>query len=279
VRTRALEVDGTGPAFVLLHGYSDSADTWRPLLGAFARRGRRAVALDLPGFGQASRRAPGPMLPDVDRFVDAAIREYGRGSSATERPILVGNSLGGVAALRAAQERTLPLSGVIPISPAGLGHQPWVELAEREPVIHRILPAGVPVPMALVRWAVYVAFLQLAVVDRERVDRSVVAAYAAQYRHTDDLVRFVRDARSLLGELRAAYQLEKIDRPVLLVWGARDRLVPPSGARQVLDAVPDSRLVLLDGCGHCPQLEEPERIADLAVEFAERIVGREATSV
>ncbi|HUE28529.1 MAG TPA: hypothetical protein VMP89_17270, partial [Solirubrobacteraceae bacterium] len=42
VRTRVLEVDGDGPPLVLLHGFSDSADTWRAMLERLARSGRRA---------------------------------------------------------------------------------------------------------------------------------------------------------------------------------------------------------------------------------------------
>ena len=56
--------------------------------------------------------------------------------------------------------------------------------------------------------------------------------------------------------------------PVLLVWGDRDRMVPPAGARHVLAALPDVEHVLLEGCGHCPQLEEPERLSTLLLAFA-----------
>src|SRR3954449_220268 len=55
--TRALELDGDGPGIVLLHGWGDSADTWRPLLAELAASGRRAIAVDLPGFGHATRLA------------------------------------------------------------------------------------------------------------------------------------------------------------------------------------------------------------------------------
>jgi pimeloyl-ACP methyl ester carboxylesterase len=51
--TRVLELEGFGPPLLLLHGYADSADTWRPLLAALGRAERRAVAVDLPGFGAA----------------------------------------------------------------------------------------------------------------------------------------------------------------------------------------------------------------------------------
>jgi pimeloyl-ACP methyl ester carboxylesterase len=48
--------------------------------------------------------------------------------------------------------------------------------------------------------------------------------------------------------------------PVLLVWGDRDRLVFHRGADRVLSEVADARLELLEGIGHCPQVEAPERV-------------------
>ena len=267
IRTRSLAIEGAGPAFLLLHGYSDSADTWRPLMRELAKRGRTAVAVDLPGFGSADLPSPGPTLPQLDRFVADLVREH---SSGATRPIVVGNSLGGVAGLRAAQEADLPLGGVVAVSPAGLGHQPWVDLAAREPVIHRVMTAPVPVPMRLVRWSVKQGFRRLAVADASRVDPAVLRAYASRYRRPEDLRRFVRQARSLLRELESAYELERIERPVLLLWGAKDPLTPSTGAQRVLDAVPGAELTMLDDCGHCAHLECPDRVAELTVKFAER---------
>src|SRR3954452_6127472 len=91
--TRALELEGDGPPAVLLHGYADSADTWRRALDLLARRGRRALAVDLPGFGTATPlRRDQPVLEQLGRFarglVDHVAAEHG--------PVLLcGNSLGG----------------------------------------------------------------------------------------------------------------------------------------------------------------------------------------
>src|SRR3954468_13214110 len=90
--TRLLGVDGEGPAFVLLHGHTDSADTWRPLLGLFARAGRRAVAVDLPGLGSGAPARPGAVLPQFEAAVAAAVEATG----GKRPPVLVGNSMGGL---------------------------------------------------------------------------------------------------------------------------------------------------------------------------------------
>jgi pimeloyl-ACP methyl ester carboxylesterase len=208
------------------------------------------------------------MLPYMDRFVAELVADT---ASDGERPTIVGNSLGGVAALRAAQDGDLPLGGVVAISPAGFGHQRWVDLFERDPILHRIVSARIPLPGAVIRWAVRTVYPRLAVHDASRLDPAVAATYASRYRDRGDVVRVVRDARRLLGELREAYDLTRICRPVRLIWGSRDLLTPRAGARLLLDAVPEAELVVLDGCGHCAQVEQPDRVADLVVEFAARL--------
>src|SRR3712207_5224051 len=96
--TRVLELEGDGPPLVLLHGYADSADTWRLLLDELARRDCRAIAVDLPGFGRADPlRSDEPVLPQLDRFAAGALEAAADGSPA----LLVGNSLGGCVAIRA----------------------------------------------------------------------------------------------------------------------------------------------------------------------------------
>ena len=54
---------------------------------------------------------------------------------------------------------------------------------------------------------------------------------------------------------------------MLVVWGKQDRMVMSKGAQRVLDAVPGARLELLDECGHCPQVECPDRLAELLLDF------------
>jgi pimeloyl-ACP methyl ester carboxylesterase len=67
--------------------------------------------------------------------------------------------------------------------------------------------------------------------------------------------------------------LERIRCPLLLVWGDRDRLVFRTGADRVLETVPGARLVLLEGIGHCPQIEVPERISELVLSLGEEPVA------
>src|SRR5215213_4474051 len=110
--TRALELEGDTPAIVLLHGYADSADSWRRVLDLLARADRAALAVDLPGFGVADALQEGPVLPQLDAVAAAAVA-YAHEQTGAEL-ILGGNSLGGALALRAAERDDLPLAGIAP---------------------------------------------------------------------------------------------------------------------------------------------------------------------
>jgi pimeloyl-ACP methyl ester carboxylesterase len=214
--TRALELEGEGPPLVLLHGFADSADTWRLVLDRLARHNRRAIALDLPGFATAERLRPGPVLPQLDAFAAAAIHHAS--AEAGEMAVVAGNSLGGCMALRAVQDPSLPLRGALPVSPG-----------------------------------------------------RVVSMFAGHHRRREDATRFLAVGRRLLPELQGCFELERIEAPILLVWGDRDRMVTHRGARHLVEALGDRddfAYELYEGCGHCPQVEMPERLAASMLTFA-----------
>ena len=272
VETRVLELEGRGDPVVLFHGWSDSADTWRHVLDGLARAGRPAVAVDLPGFGTAGPLADGPMLPQLDAFGTAAIA-YARagGSSGTRRAraVVVGNSLGGCLALRLAERSRAGRRGiarVVAIAPAGLDMARWLALIERDQVLRALVAMPLPLPSRVVRDAVGRIYRRIAFADPDAIEHGVVAAFARHHPDRAALARMLASGRRLLPELHDPFDLGAIAAPVLLIWGDRDRLVFHRGAQRLLAAVPGSRLELFERCGHCPQLERPERVVELVLE-------------
>src|SRR4051812_18666720 len=222
--TRALELDGGGPGIVLLHGWGDSADTWRPLLAELAARDRRAIAVDLPGFGAATRLRPGALLPQLDAFATDLVEMWADG-----RPVVVaGNSLGGCLALRLAERGELPLAGVMPVAPAGMEMPGWFDLIEQDPIVGRLLSIPIGGPNALVRGSKGFAHPRDA-------QRAVVDAFASDSATRAAVAGLLESGRRLLPELSTApFDLAGIDCPVMLVWGTRDRTIPHTGARIAL---------------------------------------------
>ena len=258
--TRALELRGEGPGLVLLHGWGDSADTWRPLLRRLAGLGRRAIAVDLP----TTDLPPGPMLPQLDAFAAELVREWAERGEV----VVVGNSLGGAVALRLGERADLPLAGVVPVAPAGLDMPRWFDMIERDAVVRALV--ALPLPRPALLGAISEVYRRLAFSAPHAADREAVRAFAATHATRDGLARLLESGRRLLPELaKPPFDFAAIACPVLLVWGTRDHMCPHRGARLISEALPSARVELLDGCGHCPQLEAPERLLELLAGFPE----------
>src|SRR3954449_3429128 len=263
--TRALEVDGGGPGIVLLHGWSDSADTWRPLLAQLAERGRRAIAVDLPGFGVATRLHDGAVLPQLDAFATDLVETW-----AGKEPVVVaGTSLGGCVALRLAEHPgNLRLVGVVPVAPDGLELPAWFDPVEEDPLVRRLLSLPIAVPGELVRRGQAGAHRKLAFSHPSETQKAVVDAFSRDSETRADVAALLESGRKLAPELaNAPFDLVGIRCPVLLVWGAHDRQLPHTDARMALDALPTTQVELIDGCGRHPQLEVTSRLAELLLPF------------
>ena len=272
--TRALELEGDGPPIVLLHGYADSADTWRLVLDRLGREGRAALAVDLPGFGRADALGEGSMLEQYDRFAAAAV-EHAAGERG-RAVVLAGNSLGGCITLRAGQRNDLPIEGLVPIAPAGLDMPRWFAVIERDLLIRGLLRSGVPVPGRVVRRTVGEVYRRLVFARPGDAPGELVSMFTSHHGSTAAVRRLLDHGSRLLPELTLEnFDLEAISIPLLLLWGDRDRMVSHEGARHVLAAVASARYEQLEGCGHCPQLEEPERFTQLLTGFVDEL-GRSA---
>jgi pimeloyl-ACP methyl ester carboxylesterase len=266
--TRVLELEGDGVPIVMFHGYADSADTWRQTLAVLARQGRRAIAVDLPGFGTADPLERGEILPQLDRFAAAAARYLaGRPRQAV---IAVGNSLGGCIALRLAERHGDELWGVVGVAPAGLEMTRLLHLVQRDPLLRSLVALPTPVPSPVMRGAVARLYRQLAFAHPGSVDPNVISSFTWHLRERSTVASYLDTAHRMLPELRDPFALERITVPVLLIWGDRDRIVFHRGAKRVLDVVPDGRLELMKGVGHCPQVEAPARFTELLLEFGSR---------
>ncbi len=264
--TRALELEGDGPPIVLLHGYADSADTWRLVLERLGREGRAALAVDLPGFGHADALDAGSMLAQYDKFA-AAVIEYAAGERG-RAVVLAGNSLGGCIALRAGQRADLPLEGLVPVAPAGLDMPRWFSVIQRDVLVRAVLTARAPLPERVVRRSVGEVYRRLAFARPGEAPDELVSMFTSHHPSTGAVKRLRDLGARLLPELTLdSFDLEAIAVPLMLVWGDRDRMVSHEGARHVLAAVPHARYELLSGCGHCPQLETPERFTELLTGF------------
>jgi pimeloyl-ACP methyl ester carboxylesterase len=139
----------------------------------------------------------------------------------------------------------------------------WLRIIEGAPLLRALLGNPLPVPHFAVRRVIGRLYLLFAFAHPRSVDPRMVAAFTSHVRSKRDARRILATGRQVVAELDDCFEHERISCPVLVLWGERDRMVYASGADRVLAAVNGSRLELIGDCGHCPQVEAPDRVVEL----------------
>jgi 4,5:9,10-diseco-3-hydroxy-5,9,17-trioxoandrosta-1(10),2-diene-4-oate hydrolase len=250
---------GSGPTVLLVHGILSSIFTWRDLLPRLARH-HDVVALDLPGFGASDQPADlsGELYPAV------LLRLMER--LAIPRAAIVGHSLGGAAACMFAAQHPERVERLALIAPAGFNlaaeEMPWLLRAVEWPPVGELLER-LPVRRALVRIGLRQVVFDDALVTDERVEE-----YWAPLARPGAIasLRALMASRHALGA-RFPALAGRVRAPTLLVWGRADAWIPVSHAERFLAAIPGSRAVVLERCGHLPQEEKPQEVLRVLAEF------------
>jgi pimeloyl-ACP methyl ester carboxylesterase len=259
-KTRAIEVEGSGPPVLMLHGFCDSADTWRNVLEPLREQGRAAIAYDMPGFGYSQPvRFPIPLLDQQVAFAAAAINRAAEASGSDV--IVVGNSLGGWTTLRVAERQDLPIAGIIPVAPAGIAMSPWFLRLDRMPGVGQLLRVPGPVPEVVTRAVVARTVRRIGFGDPAKVDERFVRSFSLHNRNRRWAFPRMDAAKGCAAELERPFDPEKVKAPSVVVWGTRDALCMVKGA-EPLAAMLGAKLTIVEGCGHLPQVEEPGSVLE-----------------
>jgi pimeloyl-ACP methyl ester carboxylesterase len=244
---------GSGPPLVCIHGFMDTWRSWELVLPALERR-HDVLALTLPGH------AGGPPLGDgATAVLDAVERTMDEAGFATAH--LAANSLGGYAALRLAERGRA--ESVVALAPAGgwaAGDESYAELLDYQTALHDVL--------------VEIAPFADAIVAEEVGRRQVTEPIAVNFEHIPAglLAHLIAgaaacEARPLVEIARREgwpLDAERIRCPVRIVWGTADQVLPwPTAAARFRAELPHADWVVLDGVGHCPQLDVPLETAEL----------------
>jgi pimeloyl-ACP methyl ester carboxylesterase len=266
-RVEGIEVEylvaGQGSDVVLLHGLGDSADDWRGLMARLATS-YRVYAPTLPGFGGPSRGmgrgdAVDPSVESYAGFCHAFIT-----AKELERPVLGGASLGGLIALRAALDRPERPRALVLIAAAGLGWGITPALQAAALPVFGDIAAGV----ARFRLGALLRAMGKVPMVFGRPWRVPQAWLADQYHRAQDgrfmetNLRALRMQVGVFGQRRIVLdELPALSIPALVLWGTNDRVIPIGQAYAAVARMPAGRLRLLDGLGHVPHVEDPDRVA------------------
>jgi pimeloyl-ACP methyl ester carboxylesterase len=252
---------GSGPPLVLLHGFTDTWRTWDLVLPQLERH-HDVLAPTLVGHAGGPRlevEVTRDLLPDA---IERAMDEAG-----FETAHIVGNSLGGYLALHlAARGRA---ESVVALAPAGgwaAGDDSYKEMFGFYPELQEHVRTIAPQVESLLASTHGRRMATLSTTTNfEHIPVELLAHQTRAVAACEATVPMVDYA------LREGYVLdaEKITCPVRIVWGTEDKLLPwPSAAvRYRTDWLPHADWVVLDGIGHCPQLDVPLETAQLILGF------------
>lgn len=232
-------------ALVALHGFGTTGErTFRHMAKQTRQAGIPLYAPDLLGTGFSDKPDVPYTLDLLARLNVAFVEKLG-----LNKPILLGHSMGGKIAAATLALYPDQFSGLILVNTGGFsryakllpplaGNKMVGRLFRKDWFFHRIIP----------RTPVGILF-------KSEESRMQMLTFGASFR---DLDLDVTGIRSKLNQIRL---------PTLVLWGADDPLLPPSIGARITRTIPGARLKLIDGAGHAPMKDQPDRLVDAIAEF------------
>lgn len=243
-----------GEVLIMLHGFGGNKDNWVRMAGELSEN-YTIYALDLPGHGDSSKALDlGYRLEDQVGYVHDIVSTLDLGTFH-----IMGNSMGGaIAALYASRHPDQVQSATL-FNPAGVfkydselvalvqqGDNPLIisEPGDLERLVDFVMEDKPFVP-----WPIYEVMEEQALANRPVNERIFQDIRDSGYQN---------DFRNALNGIRD---------PVLIVWGKQDRVIDYRNAEVFEERIAVTRTVLLDGIGHVPMIETPDRSAELVRQF------------
>ena len=260
----AYRMEGSGPVLLLLHGIAGSSRTWRDVIPRLTDR-FTVLAPDLAGHGESGKPVGDYSLGAFASGLRDLLELLG-----VDRATVVGQSFGGGVAMQLVYQYPELCERLVLVDSGGLGREVnWILRLVALPASEYVMPVLFP---SFVRdWGDSLF--------RTNHDRGIRlgpitemwSAYAS-LAESDNRRAFARTVKSVIDP--GGQTVSAMDRlylasalPTLIIWGERDDIIPVSHAHAAHRAIPGSRLVVIDGVGHFPQIEEPEQFVEALVGF------------
>jgi abhydrolase domain-containing protein 6 len=255
-RWKILEAgDASKPLVVLVHGFTGSKENWLPMMGGLAEN-YHVIAVDLPGWGESERKV------DADYSAlsqSIYLQSFLRGLQQKPR-LLVGHSMGGMIVGHSVHANPEIAEKVVLMSSAGVqfeendfvrevraGRSPFFVRSAAD--LHKQISWAFAEP-PFIPWPV----------------DGVIAAQRAQQIPFEQKV--LAAIQKEIEDKLLQDNLREIQKPVLLLWGEKDRVVDISSVAIFQQQLVNAQSKILPGCGHMPMMEKPQQALDALSAFA-----------
>ena len=260
-------IGGRGPLVLLIHGMAGSATTWKQVMPALSER-FTVLAPDLLGHGESDKAKGDYSLGAMASTLRDLLVGLGY-----KRATVVGQSYGGGIAMQFAYQYPERCERLVLVDAGGLGR-------EVNPLLRMLTLPGSEAVL-LIACAPPVRHIAESVgrlVLRKRLENAAVIpelwrSYTS-LGNTEGRRAFLRTLRAVIDPRgQAVSATDKLHMaagvPTLIIWGAEDRIIPVGHAHAAHASIPGSWLEIIEGVGHYPHCEAPERFVEALTEFIE----------
>lgn len=255
---------GDGPAILLIHGMAGSSSTWKEIMPVLARH-HTVIAPDLLGHGESAK----PMGDYSLGAFASGLRDL-LGVLGVPGATIVGQSLGGGVAMQLAYQHPELAQRLVLVCSGGLGREvSWMLRLLTLPGAELLMPVLFPSFVAE----------KGTEVSRAIGERGIKAPHLAEMWRAYASLAGAENRGAFLRTLRSVVDpggqtVSAMDRiylaqglPTLIVWGADDPIIPVAHGHAAHEVIVGSRLEVLEGCGHFPHVEAPQRFVEVLTDF------------
>lgn len=240
-------IPGGGVPLVLVHGLADRDEAWAPMLKRLKKAGFHVYAPDLLGYGRSPRPANSDYSLDTEeQFVTDFINSLG-----LQKTDIAGWSMGGWIALKLAADHPDLVDRLVVYDPAGL--------REGQPMV----PASTFHPQSAEDVQAMFALMEP---GAGRLKNNVAVDALHRLQGNQNVVD-KNMASMLSGKDELSGVVGKVQAPLLIVWGANDKLTPLAVGQKLHTLVPASELDIVEGCGHLAPHNCSGRVAAATADF------------
>lgn len=249
---RYLEEGQSDHNLILLHGLGGYAERWISIIPHLSKK-YHIFAPDLIGYGQSDKPSVDYTPEFFTKFVFDFISTLG-----IKKACMIGTSLGGQIAAECAATQSTIIEKIILISPAGI-------MRKSTPTLDAYTMAALYPNKDSVKNA-----YQMMIGPDKQVSEISIERFANNMSRPNAKMVFLSTLLGLKNAPDIFDKLQKINVPTLVVWGKEDKLIPFEYSHQFVSSIKGSKLVPMEGCGHSPYVEDPERLGEIVDEFLSR---------
>lgn len=248
-KIRYLESGNGDKVIILIHGLGASAERWEFVVPTFEKY-YKIIAPDIIGFGQSDK----PLVDYTPEFFSDFLEKFFK-KLGIQKCILVGSSLGGQIAADFVSQNNHLVEKLVLVSPAGI-------MKESTPALDAYIMAALYPNEDTAKNA-----FEAMGGKTKKVTTSIIQGFVERMQLPNAKMAFMSTLLGLKNAEVITEKLKKITVPTLIIWGAFDPVIPADYADDFGQAIPNSKVIKLNNCGHTPYVEKPNEFSEHVLEF------------